>query len=457
MLELEEIQTDIVSLLEESMDLVKYAAARKGLELLLRIDPSLPRFAITDPVRLKQVLANLLGNAVKFTKKGEVELSAFYTEIGKNKGNLSFSVRDTGVGISEKQKANLFKAFSQADNSTTREYGGTGLGLVISELIAQKMGSRIRFESEVGQGAVFSFDVITETAPGAPLRPNPIPGVSRCLIIDDNARNRTILAEMISGWGITCECCSDGLSSLKALGNAEAFDFILCDYHMPYMDGVETARVLREKLNLSAEQQPVVLMHSSTEDSAFHLACDELGIRFRISKPVKQSALFETLCRIHAPHKPGSAALPVAHDPRKNPHSAYHNKKILIAEDVPMNLNMLKIILHKVCPGVELLAAANGREMVEQYQSVSPDLVLMDVQMPVMDGLEATKRIRAIERMTGRHVPIIAVTAGALIDEQEKCTAAGMDDFVAKPIQKEKLVRILRTHMPSSLCIHSGN
>ena len=245
MLDLDSIKSDMMQLFEDSIDIVKFVAAEKDIELLLDIDHSMPRFAHVDAIRLKQILVNLLGNAVKFTMKGEVELKIRYQELDGGNGKISLSVRDTGIGINKEQQSKLFKSFSQADSSTTRMFGGTGLGLVISQLIAGKMGSAIHFKSTVGVGTVFYFDITTRFEAGEKPDYTTIKGVKRCLIIDDNANNQTIMKQMLLQWQIQSECCDSGFDALKIIEQPEPFDLIICDYKMPYFNGIETVRMLK--------------------------------------------------------------------------------------------------------------------------------------------------------------------------------------------------------------------
>ncbi len=447
MLHLEMIKTDMVGLMENSVDIVKYAAGKKNLELLLNIGPTMPRFAVTDPIRLKQVLANLLGNAVKFTGKGEVELKATYNQLADGKGKISFFVRDTGIGITEEQKGKLFKAFSQADSSINRKYGGTGLGLIISDLIIQKMNSKIQIDSIPGEGTTFFFDIITDTEDEEKLDKGSIDKIKDCLIIDDNANNRFILEEMLKGWNIAHESCESGLMAIKLLETTKPFDIIICDYKMPHLDGLETIRMIREKLKLTPEIQPVILLHSSSEDEVLHRICDELGVRFRLTKPVKSHDLYSYLCQVHRPeqkeNKPAISVDIEAHV------SGFQNKdfKVLITEDVTMNMLMVKTMLNKIWPNAELIEAVNGLEAVKQFEKMQPDLIFMDVQMPEMDGMEATREIRKREQKSGKHTPIIALTAGAFKEEQERCFAAGMDDFLTKPVDPKKIKSVLDKHL----------
>ena len=463
MLELETVRTDMIDLLENSIDIVKFAAEKKAIELLLDIDLRMPRFAFVDPIRLKQILANLLGNAVKFTHKGEVELKVRYEQLDDGEGKLSFSVRDTGIGISDTQKEKLFKAFSQADSSTTRKFGGTGLGLIISDMIAKKMGSVIHISSSLGEGSTFYFDLNTRFEEGEKRDPSQIESVKRCLIIDDNANNCFILKQMMAQWKIECESYDNGREALKRLETVQSFDVIICDYNMPDMDGLETIRLIRDKYKTSSEKQPIILLHSSSDDAEVHRRCEEMGVRFRLTKPVKSSDLFTYLCNLREPDKisPALGNRSVGNVPSQGTAFARSDEsevteaeangvsgkvKVLIAEDNLVNMKLIKIMIGKIVSESELYEAENGVQAVEQYKKIEPDLVFMDVQMPELDGLEATVQIRAIEAVTGKQVPIIALTAGALKDEQERCFAAGMDDFVAKPVEMEKIKAVLQKY-----------
>jgi len=441
MLHLEMIKTDMIELLENSVDIVKFQAGKKNLELLLHIDQSMPRFAFTDPIRLKQVLANLLGNAVKFTEKGEVELKVKYKKMENGNGHISFFVCDTGIGITEEQKSKLFKSFSQADSSTTRKFGGTGLGLTISDLIVKELGGKIQVDSRYGEGSTFYFDIVTKMEEGSRLDKDEIKLIKRCLIIDDNANNRWILQDMLSNWDIECEACDNGLSALKLLETSKPFDVIICDYNMPYIDGLETIRMIREKLKLTEEKQPIILLHSSSDDAEFHKRCDELGVRFRLTKPVKSHDMHLYLCQVYEPNMKQNEevilTVPIVQKP------IAESVNILIAEDVQMNMVMIKALITKIHPEAVFHEAVNGIEVIRIMSEVLPDIIFMDVQMPELDGIETTKKIRKMEKESGAHVPIIALTAGAFKEEQERCLTAGMDEFLTKPIESEKVQAVL--------------
>ena len=440
MLELEVIKTDMVQLLENSIDIVKFSAANKELELLLDIDPAMPRFAHVDSIRITQILANILSNAIKFTHKGEVLLKAVYHALEDNQGTLSFSVRDTGVGITEEQKAKLFKSFSQADSSTTRKFGGTGLGLVISQMIAEKMGSKINIDSTPDVGTTFYFDIITNFEEGEKLDTTKIAGVKRCLIIDDNDNTRLILEQMLKHWQIECDSCSNGFEALQKMESSKSYDVIICDYDMPYFNGIETIRLMKDKLKLSTEKQAVILLYSSLDNTELNQKSKELGIRFHLNKPIKSQDLFNCLSQLD------QTSETITQNETEQTVNASHTSekiKILIAEDNTLNMVLSKTLLAQLMPHSEVHEATNGLEAVEQYKSISPDLIFMDVHMPELDGIEATKKIRALEVNKSNRLPIIALTAGALKEGKDACLAAGMDDFLTKPLESKKIQAVL--------------
>jgi len=444
-LELESVRTDISKMMQQATDIIKYQASQKGIELLLDIPPAMPRQAMVDPIRLKQILINLLNNAIKFTPRGEVELKVTFTFLEEGRGSYAFSVRDTGIGISGDQRAKLFKAFAQADSSTTRKFGGTGLGLIISNLLAIKMGSRIQVESEPGRGSTFSFTVETacETK-GNPDRKTAeakkLP-VKRVLVIDDNDSNRMILEHNMRHWGIDFTGCDNGMSALKLLEKSPAFDLLIVDYHMPYMDGLETITMIRDKLLLSPETLPVILLHSSSDDAALRDSCKRLDIRFNLVKPVKAEELYHSMLNLDSagetPQERADA------DSLEQDAMRGRDSVILIAEDVRMNMLLVKTLISKALPSARILEAVNGREAVRLAAENAVDILLMDIQMPEMDGIEATLTIRAGENDSGAHLPIVALTAGALTEERDKCVAAGMDAFLSKPIKSDLLVPLL--------------
>jgi len=448
MMNLEIIRTDMVDLLENSVDVIAHAAERKNIEVLLDMDQTMPRYAMADPFRLQQILGNLLGNAVKFTEKGEVTLKVFYKAGSKESGTFSFSVCDTGIGISESQMERLFKAFSQADGSTTRKFGGTGLGLVISDLLAREMGSRIHISSRPGEGSVFHFDLTTDILEDEHIGMNPLTGINRCLVVDDNSRSRTILTELLASWHIETTSCDNGLAAMKILETDRPFDVVICDYHMPYIDGLETIRLIRKKLGFSPEKQPIFLLHASSDSAELHRECDELGIRFRLTKPVRPRDLYTALTSLLVlPGGPFPSPAP-EHQPDEShtePEQLPEQSRmtILVADDVCINMMLIKALIQHLLPHAILFEAENGLKALAMYRENNPDLILMDVQMPDMDGIEAAKNIRMLEKDSLSHTPIIALSAGVLKEEKERCLAAGMDAFLPKPLEAGKLKALI--------------
>ena len=441
MLDLDVHKTDMIELLGNSIDIIKFAASEKELEVLLDTDMKMPRFAYVDKVRLKQILSNLLSNAVKFTEKGVVELKSEYTRIDNLQGRLRFSVRDTGIGISKEQQSRLFKPFSQADSSTTRRFGGTGLGLIISEMIAKKMGSTIKIESSSGDGTIFYFDIVTRTEQGEQVDSTSFKSLRRCLIIDDNADNRLILEHIMANWKIECISCDNGYSALETIEESDPFDVIICDYHMPQIDGLETIRLIRDRHKLTPEKPPIILLHSSSDNAELHRKCDELSVRFRLTKPVKSDELYSYLCSLNSPQQPESKEKTI-HEKQEEKIEFTKSVSILIAEDNEFNMLLIKAIVAKRIPSAKIIEAKNGKEAVLLWIVQQPDLILMDMQMPEMSGIEATLKIREQEK-ENQHTPIIALTAGALKEEREKCMSAGMDDFLTKPIEPKKLEKVI--------------
>lgn len=446
-LEIESVKTDIIQLFENSSDIIKVLASNKGLELLLNIDPAIPRFAYIDPIRIKQILVNLLSNAVKFTHIGEIELRVSFSSKSNNRGVFNISVRDTGIGIKEEDKHKLFKAFSQADTSTTRRYGGTGLGLIISNSLAAKMGSRIGFESEYGKGTAFYFDLESQIEYGEPSIKNNFENIHNILVIDDNANNRQILEHTFRYWKIKCETVESGIDALGLMRKGKRYDLIIVDYHMPEMDGIDTIKNIRKEIEKNETLQPIIMLYSSSDELKIHELAKELNVSYQLTKPVKQDELLYYLNGLSV------------QDEKKYTDSSVKTETqsilkvkddicILVAEDTPMNMlvigNMLKISM----PGVKLLEAKNGIEAIQIIKNHKPDLVLMDVQMPELDGLEATRQIRKLKN--GLTIPIIALTAGVSKEEREICFKSGMDDFLSKPIDTKELKLILKKYIEIS-------
>lgn len=446
-MELDSIKTDLIELTEQSSDIIKYHASKKGLELLLNIQPDMPRFVMADPIRLKQILVNLLGNAVKFTEKGEIELKISFTPKNNSTGLFSFSVRDTGIGINKEQQKKLFRAFSQADTSTTRRFGGTGLGLIISNMLAEKMGGKIKIISEAGKGSDFYFTIETDYEYGTKLDFHEATDLNRVLVIDDNDNNRLILEHTFLNWDIGFTGISSGSAAVKLIEQSEPFDLIIMDYHMPYLNGIETIRIIREELKLSAEKLPIILLHSSSDDIEIYEDCKRLGVRFNLTKPVKSHELLHYLKNIHT--KTDILSYNINEVPRDAVIRVFEKNSpvILIAEDVFLNMLLITTIIGQLVPKAKIIEAINGKEALAAVKKSSPTLIFMDIQMPEMDGIETAVAIRRYEEGKNMHIPIVALTAGAIKGEEEKCREAGMDDFLTKPIIPSDLFKVLEKYL----------
>ena len=418
------------------------AAQQKGLELACRVAPEAPESVCGDAGRLRQVLVNLIGNAIKFTARGEVVVDVQPETRTEKEICLHFSVRDTGIGIPKEQQRHIFEAFTQVDHSTTRKYGGTGLGLTISAQLASMMGGRIWVDSEAGQGSTFHFTArFGLTGAGAAPPPPagrggatpPLLGVP-VLIVDDNATNRRILHEVLTNWRMRPRAVDGGAAALAVLSEAaaagEPYPLVLLDGHMPEMDGFTLAGKIQADPALNGA---TVLMLTSAGQPEDVERCRQLGVRAYLTKPIRQSELLETILStlggspLHA--RLASADAPAA--PGRRP------LRILVAEDNVVNQKLAQHLLGK--HGHAVVLADTGREAVEALEKQTFDLVLMDVQMPEMDGFEATAEVRRREAGTGRHIPIIAMTAHAMKGDRERCLEAGMDGYVSKPIQTRDL------------------
>jgi PAS domain S-box-containing protein len=450
-LDLEMVETDLLELAEQSVGLVRYEAEQKELELLLDPDLAMPRYVFVDPVRLKQVLVNLLSNAVKFTERGEVVLQLEYLPRGNSWGHFTFSVRDTGIGIEEEQQKKLFQAFSQGDSSTTRKFGGTGLGLVISQKLVQKMEGELHLESTPGRGSRFSFTFDAECREGERFPHRDIPDITRILGVDDNLTNLRILEKTLAHGNIGFVGASNPLEAFRLLEDpSQHFDMVIMDYHMPYVDGLEAIRILRQDLGFSAERCPVILLHSSADNQEIAERSRDLGICFHLTKPVKSEELLTCLTHVAESSRKASGVLPEDEEPQDSSWLTREGAAptIIVAEDNPANMLLMSTLIRKAFPSVQLVAVKNGKEAVRvAFEVPNPAILFMDVRMPEMDGNKATQVIRSRERGSGRRLPIIGVTAGATSVERERSLQVGMDDFLTKPIVPEKLEAVLVTYL----------
>ncbi len=441
-LELASTQFSLQRVLSDTVKSLSVRANEKKLELACRVAPDAHDALIGDPHRLRQVLVNLLGNAIKFTQQGEIVVSADSESLEDNQVRVHISVRDTGMGISKDQQRRIFEAFTQVDGSSTRRFGGTGLGLAISTRLVSLMGGHLWVDSEPGKGSTFHFtivfqhDELAENSQSTP--PRELYG-TRVLIVDDNATNRMILEEAVTNWQMSATCVDTGPAGLEALRGASAsekpFHLVLLDAVMPEMGGFEVAARIKADPALSSS---AILMLSSADVDADASRCRELGIARSLRKPIGTHELHEAIVAVlsGAPVKttpartsPGPAAEDV---PRWN---------ILLAEDNIVNQRVAASILKK--KGHFVQPVNNGKEALEALACERFDLVLMDVQMPEMDGFETSRAIRKREEQSGQHIPIIAMTAHAMKGDRERCLDAGMDDYLAKPVEPKALYAVV--------------
>jgi len=441
-LELDVVKCDIIEISSLVADIVKNQSSIKNLELLLNISPDIPRFIYVDEVRLKQVLLNLLANAVKFTQKGEIE---FKIEILPNKNKhkklLRFSVRDTGIGISERNRAKIFEAFSQEDSSTTKKFGGTGLGLTISNKLLMLMNSSMQLESKIGEGSTFYFDLELSAEAENISQHASNQTIKHVLIVDDNENNRFILKEMLAYNHYTSHQASNGNEALLFLQKGNLYDAIIMDYRMPEMDGLETIKHISETPEIEAANIPIILLSSSQNDETIQKAIETHKVNISLDKPVKSHQLLQALKSLESTEIQVAQSNVAKIRASSNLHDE-RNITILIVEDNSINIFLASTLLKSIFPQASIIEASNGLQAIQKYADYSPDIIFMDVQMPLMNGYEATQHIRTQE--TGHRIPIIAITAGIVKGEKEKCLAAGMDDYISKPIVKNSLENILQ-------------
>jgi two-component system, sensor histidine kinase and response regulator len=454
-LSLETINFDLQREVEEVAALLASRAHQKDLELATFVEPGTPTAVRGDPFRLRQVLVNILGNAIKFTKEGEVTLRAGLIEENSDTVLVRFEVSDTGIGMTEEQRARLFSSFTQADASTTRRYGGTGLGLAISKQLAQMMGGEIGVESEPGVGSTFWFTSRLEKAPESEqiiTSVRPKLHDLRVFIVDDHETNRLILHKQVTSWGMIDGMAEDGARALQALREgAESgadYDLALLDMQMPGMDGIQLARAIKADPAISSTR--LVLLTSIGLNISE--VAREAGVELVLNKPVRQSQLYDAIAMMMGP--PNGApmkqrqetAMPSSYASPAKEGSAIKGR-VLLAEDYFVNQMVAVAMLEKL--GYEVDTVVNGREALEVLSRTQYAAVLMDVQMPEMDGYEATKEIRRREESLDSHTPIIAMTANAMRGDREKALEAGMDDYLAKPVRSEDLEAVLQRWIPS--------
>ena len=442
-LELEAVEFELSDLLEDTLTMFAQPAEKKGLELIADLPPEVRRSLRGDPFRLRQVTGNLLNNAIKFTQCGEVQVRARLREESATQCHLRISVQDTGVGIPEHAQQHIFEQFSQVDGSTTRQYGGTGLGLTICRRLIGLMGGEISVDSRTDEGASFHVDLFLPKGSSSPesLRSNiELAGV-RALIVDDNATNREILLRNLQGWGLEVASAPDGPAALGLLAQTYAagqhFDIAVLDMHMPGMDGLQLATAMRKDPALAAIRLVVL---TSSYASATVRERERAGILRCVHKPIRQAELHQVLCSALRGQRPDTAS-----EAPMQAAAAVLAGRVLLAEDNPVNQQVGHAMLQKL--GLAVRFADNGEEALRLAASETFDLILMDCHMPVMDGYAASVAIRALNRAP--RVPIIALTANVMEGNHDRCLAAGMDDFLAKPYSLDQLQTMLQRWLAS--------
>jgi two-component system, sensor histidine kinase and response regulator len=435
---------NLQSLIAETMKAVSLRAHQKGLELAFELEPDVPEDIVGDDGRLRQILFNLVGNAIKFTKEGEIVLSVRKTE--QDGALLQFSVRDTGVGIAPDKLSKIFAAFEQEDTSTTRQFGGTGLGLTISARLVEMMGGRIWVESDSGKGSTFHFNARFEISP-APVEHTVDMAVEtlrgmRALVVDDNYTNRRILHEMLLRWKMCPELAESGVDAITMLHRAarekRPYPLVIVDRHMPEMDGF----MLLERVHADPDlESTAIMMLTSGDQPEDSRRCQELGVAEYAIKPVSQPELLKLILRALGKMAKEEKSVTPRTLPATLPLAATAPLRILLAEDNVFNQKVALGLLGRM--GHNVTVANNGLEAVELYSKNHYDLVLMDVQMPEMDGFRATEIIRQEQEKSGIGIPIIAMTAHAMQGDREKCLAAGMHDYISKPIGRKELTELI--------------
>jgi CheY-like chemotaxis protein len=445
-LDLDPISFPLHESIEEAMKTLAYRAHEKGLELICDIKPEVPACVVGDAARIRQIIVNLVGNAIKFTERGQVGLEVAAEAQEDDELWLHFVVSDTGIGIATEKQKLIFEPFSQADGSTTRRFGGTGLGLTISSRLVEAMGGRIWVVSEPGVGSNFHFRVrlgVTGQAP-APLEEMPLAGTP-VLVVDDNFTNRRILTEMLWLWQmkpVEAAGAQEALSHLlRAVQRGEPFPLVITDVHMPGMDGFDLANEIKSTLKLA---NVVIMMLTSGEKRGDIERCRELGISAHLMKPIRRAELRAAIVQAlaaksgnEAENEPAPLRSPV---PRRVTPAASRSH-ILLAEDNAINQRLTARILEK--SGHSVVIVANGKEALTALHNDTFDLVLMDIQMPEMDGFEATRAIRRGDKIKDRNVPIIALTAHAMTGDRDLCLAAGMTSYISKPIRADDLLSLI--------------
>ncbi|WP_228422002.1 response regulator [Chryseobacterium soldanellicola] len=432
-------KSDVYDMLSQVINVILYQSQKKNIELLLNIEPGLPKILFIDEARLKQILINLLGNAVKFTEDGEIELKVEKLRMDDTTIALRFSVRDTGIGIPVEKQKYIFDAFTQENSSISKRYGGTGLGLTISNNILGYMGSHLSLISAKKKGSVFFFDI--EIPYEIPQLKEDEITIKTALVVDDNETNRIILEHMLTYKNIKSTLASNGMEALEILLRGERFDVILMDYHMPVMSGLETIDKITGLFNQQKEASPFIILSSSSEELDILTSVRKIVNAHLLLKPIKSHDLYKTLKRVDQ-----SNAVEISKDQSEKASYLFAPElEVLLVDDNPVNMVLNNRIMKSIAPSIHLTEAVNGLQALEECRKKQFSIILMDVQMPIMSGIEATRNIRMLPGY--EHTPIIGVTAGNVLGEKEKCLESGMNDFLPKPIRQADLIEVFKKYI----------
>ncbi|MCP4711173.1 MAG: response regulator, partial [Planctomycetes bacterium] len=461
-MQIETISFDLRVAVEDLADLLSVQTQEKGVELIYRFDPEIPARVKGDPGRIRQILTNFANNAIKFTHDGYILIDVSCQNKDENHVDLKFSVEDTGIGIEQEKLRTIFDKFTQADTSTTRKYGGTGLGLAISKQLVELMGGRIGVESQEGKGSTFWITMSLPLDKKTVVEPLPQGNLDqvRVLIVDDIDVNRRVIKEQLNNWNIDNDVCAGGEEALKTMREAaqdgSPYQMAILDFHMPGMDGEQLGNAIKEDPLL---QETILLLLTSGGRKGDAARMAEVGFSVYLSKPVKQSQLMDALATAWGSFenqmKTGlitKHTLSELNESKRLPQQEGNqviDAHILLVEDNAVNQKVAKLLLEGM--GYKVTVAENGQEAVEKWSADSFNLILMDCQMPVMDGFEATAEIHRLEKDKG-HTPIIAMTAHAMVGDREKCLESGMDDYLSKPMQKKAVKEVLSKWLQNQSC-----
>ncbi|PXW18022.1 PAS domain S-box-containing protein [Chryseobacterium sp. CBTAP 102] len=436
-------KSNIYDMVGQVINVILYQSQKKNIELLLNIEQGLPETIWLDESRLKQILINLLGNAVKFTEQGEIELKVEKLNLDNKNITLRFSVRDTGIGIPKEKQQHIFNAFTQENSSISKRYGGTGLGLTISNNILKYMGSSLSLVSELQEGSVFYFDIEVPYEMCYSHEDEEL-NINKVLIVDDNETNRIIIQHMLAYKNIDSRLAANGMEALQILLAGERFDVILMDYHMPVISGLETIEKIKELFEEQNESSPLIILHTSSEEHDVINSFRQENNSYFLLKPIKSEELYKTLRRAV---KNTEKEITNNAQPEAATSILMQSPQVLLVDDNPVNMVLNHKMMRSLIPDALLTEATDGLQAVRQCKEKIFNIILMDVQMPVMDGIEATKKIRLLPEYS--HVPIIGVTAGNVLGEKEKCLDSGMNDFLPKPLRQNDLLEMLKKYIPN--------